>query len=341
MDIEKLTSKLSEDCPSGPDLEWEGVAALEELASVTPERQAGNQIIPAEDPDWDAVESESLALAQKTRDLRVAVQLAQASLMTRGWQGLAESIHLVEVLVTEFWADVHPQMESDGEDCTLRLSALGTLSHVGGLLRLVRQTAFVVSRRLGKLTIRDILLARGEIKPREGEAVLDATTVDALLQDADPLQREETYHAIERCRQHAQQIDRALLARNCSRMLEPLVVMLAVAIKVLDPKVSVVEQPDANVGEMAEGNPSSGTVTNAAAVRPGQISTRGDAANALGAVIRFFEETEPGSPVPLLLNRARSLIGVDFNELLRRLAPAGMSEWDVLRGQQDAESGDS
>ena len=57
-----------------------------------------------------------------------------------------------------------------------------------------------------------------------------------------------------------------------------------------------------------------------------EVTDRGRAAGQLRAVAAFFRQTEPASPVPLLLDRARAWLERDFEGLLSDLLPASAGE---------------
>ena len=46
----------------------------------------------------------------------------------------------------------------------------------------------------------------------------------------------------------------------------------------------------------------------------------------------YYTRNEPSSPVPLLLRRAQRLVGMSFMDLLKDLAPGGISELQVVSG---------
>ncbi|MDD7972878.1 ImpA family type VI secretion system protein [Roseinatronobacter alkalisoli] len=58
-----------------------------------------------------------------------------------------------------------------------------------------------------------------------------------------------------------------------------------------------------------------------AAAEPPVVTTRGDAANLMSALERFFAATEPSSPIPLLLTRARGYLNQSFSAILAELFP--------------------
>ena len=56
------------------------------------------------------------------------------------------------------------------------------------------------------------------------------------------------------------------------------------------------------------------------------MTTRDEAVKAIDLVIDFLERTEPTNPAPLFLRRARQLIGHNFLQLMKVLAPDAMAE---------------
>ena len=55
-DLDKLLVPLAPDAPCGPDLEYDpAFQAMLEAAAGKPERQYGDNIYPAEPPDWPTV----------------------------------------------------------------------------------------------------------------------------------------------------------------------------------------------------------------------------------------------------------------------------------------------
>jgi type VI secretion system protein ImpA len=63
------------------------------------------------------------------------------------------------------------------------------------------------------------------------------------------------------------------------------------------------------------------------------VSEREDALYLLELVAAYFRVHEPSSPAPLLIDRARRLATMDFIDILRDLAPDGMSQAQIVAGQ--------
>jgi len=58
----------------------------------------------------------------------------------------------------------------------------------------------------------------------------------------------------------------------------------------------------------------------------GVVKSRQDAIRALDAVADFFKRTEPSSPIPLFLARAKRLVSKDFLEVLADVAPEAVAQ---------------
>jgi type VI secretion system protein ImpA len=72
-------------------------------------------------------------------------------------------------------------------------------------------------------------------------------------------------------------------------------------------------------------------------MRVGAIGSRQDAVAALDAVAEFFRRTEPSSPIPLFLARAKRLVSKDFLEVLADIAPDAVAQARVAGGLRDSE----
>jgi type VI secretion system protein ImpA len=96
---------------------------------------------------------------------------------------------------------------------------------------------------------------------------------------------------------------------------------------------------EADAGDTAEAAPASqaaGDAPRPAAAR-GEIQSRQDAVQMLDRVIRYLEQAEPGNPAPLLIDRAKKLIGVSFLEIMANLAPNAMDTIETVTGKRPSE----
>jgi len=86
---------------------------------------------------------------------------------------------------------------------------------------------------------------------------------------------------------------------------------------------------DLPVGEVAIDSPmvaTAGGAARPAAFSAGTPQSRADVSAAIEAICRFYAQTEPSSPVPLMLRRVQTWIHKDFIDLIREIAPNGADE---------------
>ena len=82
-----------------------------------------------------------------------------------------------------------------------------------------------------------------------------------------------------------------------------------------------------------------GTPAAAAAAQPrqslsGTINSQQDVLRAFDKICDYYERQEPSSPVPILIKRARRLVGKSFVDIIRDMTPDSMSNVDLIAGTQ-------
>jgi len=86
----------------------------------------------------------------------------------------------------------------------------------------------------------------------------------------------------------------------------------------------------------ATGDRSSGLAAGIAATgasgHQGAIGSRADALRALDRVCEWIERNEPTNPAPLLIRRSQRLMTKTFLEIIRDLAPQGVTDIEKLAG---------
>src|SRR5262245_44382511 len=97
LDLEALLKEVSAEAPAGADVEFDpAYFELERMAQGTPESVMGDEVKPAEEPEFREVKNAATALFEKTRDLRVAMILATAALKEDGLVGFRDGVSLVK-----------------------------------------------------------------------------------------------------------------------------------------------------------------------------------------------------------------------------------------------------
>lgn len=335
LDLEQLLAETSAEPPCGPDLEYDGeFMELDQAARGKPEQQFGETVIAGEEPDWGEVSNRAQALFRRTKDLRVAVLLARALVRTRHFPGLADGLELIRQLLERHWDGVHPRLDPDDhDDPTMRLNALAPLADAEGLLRDLRAAWFVRSRSHGQVSVREVEVALGKLNPRDGEAVRSVAEIEGIA-GAVNVEEPAQIQAVDA----AAQAIKALYGLLCERVgsdratdLRPLAGVVASLAQVV--KGVAADAAPAVAGEAAAALPGDAPAA-ASAGRPisGDIRSRADAIMMIDRVCEFLERTEPASPAPLLLQRAKRLMSMNFIDIIRDMAPDGVAQIENIAG---------
>lgn len=332
-DLESLLAPLSDDAPSGTDLEYDPVfLALQQVGAGKPEQQFGDTVIAAEPPDWRTVEQHALDLAARTRDLRLAVWLTRCGARLNDFAGAVAGLELVQGLLDRLWATVHPQLDaSDNNDPTMRLSALAPLTSPAGLLADLRAAGITGAR--GGPTVRDLELGLGLAEPAEGEPQpTEAGILEGLRQC---IEREpEVASRFERASAAGQRIasvlDEQLGSANAPDM-EPLLRLLRGLQKAA---VRVAGGGQADDESAADSGPAEGQqpMAGRSVAAAGSIASREDVVRQIDRLCEWIERNEPSNPAPLMLRRAQRLMTMSFVDIVKDMVPDGLEQIERLAG---------
>jgi type VI secretion system protein ImpA len=326
LDVEALLSPLAEQAPSGDDLGYDPqFVALEQAGAGKPERQYGDKVFAAELPDWAAVYEGALALASRTRDLRVAVWLLRCGARIQGLAGAALGLELVHGLLDRQWDSVHPQLDAtDNNDPTMRLNALAPLTAADAALADLRAATLAPVR--GSLCVRDLELGLGLAEAGPGETALTEAGVAQALQDL-MAQQPQLAAAAAGAHQAAEAIA-ALLVERVGHERAPDFTSITSLLGAVAGAVARVQGADQGAGPGLAHNGADGGGPG------GGIRNRADAVRELERVCDWLERNEPSNPAPLLIRRAQRLMNKSFLEIVRDLAPEGVNQVELIAGPQ-------
>lgn len=326
--IADLAAPLDDLLPCGENLEYDPqFLALEAALNGKPEVQYGSTITPATGPDWKTARALALELMGRTRDLRVVVGLTRALLGLEGAPGLAAGLSLLAALLSAQWVHLHPQLDADDDhDPTLRLNTLAALVETGGLLRQVRDMPLVEVRAIGVFGLRDIDASEGN---EGGDASRAApATIAAAFGAASQDDLAATCTALDAAGASVREIEAALadyLGAGTGIDLTPLAGLLQRAAGQVRPHLAAAAAaPPEQAARMA--------ATPVAARADGEITGRADVVRLLERMCAWYARAEPSSPVPLLLQRAKGLVEMNFTELMEELAPDGLNQLAQISG---------
>jgi type VI secretion system protein ImpA len=338
MDLEALLSPRDSEAPSGENLEYDDVfVAMEIAARPGQERQAGSEILEAEDPDFADVMRKALAVMERSHDLRAGTTLAGAIIFREGLAGFAQATAYVRGCLERYWETCHPQLDADDDDDpTMRINSLQALGAPDPVLRALRTTPLTESRAFGRVTLRDILVAQGQMSLRDDESpAFDTASIDAAFRDTDPGKLTATLEAARAAQEDLVAIEQVFSERTPGQGPR-----LSEAVKLLRQIVQHVSAASGSQeGEAAapeeDGAAEAPATAGGGAVRaaaPGQIASQADVIRTLDAVIGYYRRAEPSSPVPILLERAKRLVGADFMVIMKDMAPAGVDNVRLIGG---------
>ena len=335
MDVPLLLTAVSATSPCGEDMEYDAqFLQLERDAKGQPERSMGDSILPAEPPDWRSIQQQSLDLLQRSKDLRITHFLLQSALALQGVAGLAEVLTLINALLREYWAELHPRLDADDDnDPTVRINALSGLTS-DATIRLLRESILTRSRTFGPVSLRAALNASGLMSFPDEQ--LAAQQLNAAFLDSEPEQLQATRDALSAARAACEAIEQQVSDQVGSAQgvdLSLLKQPLKQALQVLNQAVPDTQGSSDPEAVSDDNAPSADVAAAPAALRPsGEITNRDDVLRSLDKILAYYTRHEPSSPLPVLLNRAKHLVHADFAAIVRNLIPDGMSQFENLRG---------
>ncbi len=327
IDIEDLLKPGAGPEACGPDLKYDPIyIELEDQAAGTPGTEMGEARTAGLPPNWPAVWSMLPDLLRRSKDLRLAVMACRALAFIDGPSGAAQGLELIQQLLTRYWPVLYPKLDADDGMPLARKHALQILLRPQGIRDLLAEHTLINDGFFGKITLSAMLRAlagvseAGDPTPEQARALLEDhkttrdVTVAASLSAATTL---ETLSA-QLAQWQVQDLDlRGLITyfRQVAHQLAPG--------DVAPPPSAQGAMPDAP-GLIAAPRHKGAT--------GGAIGGTADVVATLDAICAYYAQAEPSSPVPLILRRARRLVGADFNHILRDLAASGISDFERVSG---------
>jgi type VI secretion system protein ImpA len=333
-----LQPLADESAPCGPDLEYDNAfLELTQAAQGKPESQF-EAAVPA---DWRDVRRRCEKLFDVSRDLRVALLWMRAQLRLEGVASLAPSLRLLTGLMSGFWDTLHPQPDPDDGDLYARANVLALLVDADALLADLREANLVSLRGVGEVKVRAVDIALGNISARDDENSWSRPQVEQLFADA-VAQGASLPADID----GAQSELAALAALLGERMDHAQAPDLKPLRQTLTAIAGLLPQADTSTeaGAATEAGADPSAAAGGGQALSGRINSRAEALRAIEMVCEYLERAEPTNPAQLLLRRAARLLGHNFLQLMKELAPDALSEVARIMGVDpstvDTHSGD-
>lgn len=351
VDIENYLQEISAEEPCGDDLEYDAdFIALEQDIKGKAEVQIGETFQEAEPPNWREIIKSCEKLLERTRDLRVLLNYFRALAASNGFNGVSEGLALIKSLTEARWDTIYPLLDPDDDnDPTERVNILMTLCDFETTLKPLQTIPLVESKALGRFSLRDIHIAEGKITPIKGDEEEPATqaNIEGAVQDCDIEQLKQTATAVSESLENLNALEKFITekvgisdAPSFTELRQLLKEMVGITSGWLETRG--VDEGSA-AGESAEeneeeGEAGDGAVTKVAVKKiPAGINSSQDVIKALNQICEYYHKNEPSSPIPLLLKRVIGLVGKDFMDVLKDIAPNGVEQVEFLRGSADKE----
>jgi type VI secretion system protein ImpA len=356
-DLETFLTEISSDAPCGEDISYDSeFLEIEKLAQGTEETQVGDQVLAGEEPDWKKVRQKSLALLARSRDLRLILYLTLSKLSLEGLAGFHDGLALLSGVVERYWDHVYPQLDPDDDNDPMeRMNIIGSLSPPPTAMSDQDPMKFIprlmdaplcqpADARLPRPTLRHVLVASGELTVSEEEAgdLPTSQLIDAAFEQTDVEALQATDQLLRGCFELIEGLDKTLIdhvgassAPNLERLVRLLRQMQAKTGHYLELRGygSEGEAPDDAGGEGSAAGVAGGPSPKQLS---GQIFSTQDVRKALEMVIAYYEQNEPSSPVPLLIKRAKRLVGRSFVDIIRDISPDAMSQVQLVSGKDES-----
>jgi type VI secretion system protein ImpA len=348
IDTEALLTEISPQAPTGDmDLSTDpAFIDLEIEIKGTPEREFdGKTFQEAKDPNWKEVQQAAVKLLSRSHDLRVAMFLTRALLHTEGLDGLAAGLALLHGMIDRYWDGLFPLLDpEDNNDPLQRLNILASLSMGDHILEPLKRTPLCASPRLGQFCYRDILLAHGKLGATNNDntPIPKMVDIEAAFKDSDVNCLLANKAAIKRALNQITALNSVLKRKmdgsdsgglaDFGKLQDVLSEMEASMEKLLEGcQMPPSSESDGQTGTGDHGEVSPSTT----AALPAESATdiingRQDVIRLLDKICLYYEQHEPGSPIPLLLGRARQLVEKNFIEIIQNLAPDSVDQINRL-----------
>jgi type VI secretion system protein ImpA len=342
LDLERSLAPIADEAPSGRELDYDpAFQAL--LTAAEPGREEldggdGRKLFLPRERDFRQIRREAQGLLETGRDLRVLTILTEALTVTEGPAGLAAGLTLISRTLRDHWETLHPRLDQDeqapADQAAARLNALRRLADPEGMLLELRRLPLAEVAGESAISLRALELARGDSESLPYETTPDLSLLETALKVAGPNVLAEHLAALEVASAEIQAIDRLLAARITDPAalpdLSPLTSLIARMRATLEPYSAASGPATAVATAAAPGRAETASRPPPGADRlPMRLETRDGAVQALELVSDYFRRQEPGSPIPLLLDRARRLVAMTFMEIIGELAPDSTTQ---LRG---------
>jgi type VI secretion system protein ImpA len=345
LDFDSLLVPISEESPSGENLQYSGI--YDEIRDA---RRADEDIAQG---DWQhelkvadfrkVVDLAVPALTSQTKDLQICVWLAESLSRQNGFVGLRDGLRLARELQANFWETIYPEI--DEGDMEGRANALEWLDKQCSLV--ARETPLTAGEGVNFIGFEDSKTfdipeniddldsdKRQKLQELQQQAETENRITGERWRKAKGQTRRQFYEeltlTLDECWSEYEQLDRTI-EDNFERNQMPALLQLKKSLDAIRDLVKKLllekRQAEPTEEELASGETTEEIISedgetimvSGVAGTSGPIKSRQDALKRLSEVAEFFRKTEPHSPVSHLVSRSVKWGNMSLESLLQEL----------------------
>ena len=335
IDVDALLEPVSEDAPAGADSSNDKERYLiesvfEQSVSIDPTASGGSD----ERVDWNGTVKLITKGLTQSKDIWLAIYLCRAGGLWGRLEVVEAGVLVLEGLFERYWDTLYPELDSSPSERYLeRINACNSLAIRRNFLQPLETIKVLSDDRLGQFSAVDI-----EDIARNGVNGRNYGFFQELLKTKGPAGIDESLKRFSVIQAAFGRID-ALFREKAGQTpnFTPIRDLLTKMINGLKPFATAEAAPAPAAAETASsGVVDSAPVAVAAAVftpatgspmsLPSSANSRVDVVKMLDLICDYYDRSEPSSPVPILLKRARAWVDMPFLDLLKDIAPGGLAD---------------
>jgi type VI secretion system ImpA family protein len=317
-DLESLLAPIDGEDPAGPDLDSDPV--MVELRTAF---DSGFTDEKEHEPlaGWSSIADTAESLLARSKDIWIAVYLMRAAAKEKRLDRVLKGALLLLGLTERYWDNVHPKLEDWGINA--RITPIVALGSRKEFVIPLKRITLVEHPRLGQYSGADFVRFQ-----QNGDGEPDFGKFKAVLMEADHGELRAVLATFEDIENTLKAVDRAFMINadgegpNLTNLYDGIKeIRASVLFHIGDDSKSASNADESieNAGYAAESALGSGWGT-------GRIEARDDVIRAIDSISDYYRRKEPGSPVPVVLQRVRAWVTLDFLSILQDIAPNSIDE---------------
>lgn len=306
--------------------------ALVVTATGKPERSMGDSIIPAEPPLWSEVRRQARSLlATANNQLPLHIYVIQAETSVNGFAGFQSALQATLQLVQDQWDEVYPQPDlDDPEDMYYeRVNLINELSEQPTFLDILYRIPLVSVRGIGDFSTRDLDISSGSVVgSAEDQARCQAGLILGAFAESGSEQLQKVADALDELPELCRSLETVFAEKSgqpnvlsIDRLRERIIACRARFREFADEHLGASSAAD--ISDEDSGATAQESVERPVADTPSSstLANREMVVASFNAVLLYYQQYEPSSPVRILTARASDFVDKSFFEVLQALGP--------------------